>query len=106
MKDYLGWENSRNKQHAQLYSRIMQLAFGKCNVLIGHHLTFEFGDDLSTENEIPSADTLMFDHEAMTKVFGVDAPLVMRQLASVPAEQRDQLLSEHLDMELERRKVA
>jgi len=94
MKDYLGYENARNKANAQLYVDLIQAAYGQCAVLIGHHLTFEFHGDVGTENEIPSADTLCFDHEVMGRVFGEDAPLIMRQMASVPAEARDKILSE------------
>ena len=95
MKDYLATENQRNKTHAALYTAIMKEAFGAdCEVLIGHHLTFEQGGDLSTENEIPSADCLMFDHEVMTKVFGESAITLMRYLAATPMEQRDSILKQ------------
>lgn len=93
MKDWLGYENQRNKAHAGLYTAIMKEALGDdCEVLIGHHLTFEKEGDLSTENEIPSADTLMFDHFVMTKVFGQSAITLMRYLAATPAEDRDEIL--------------
>ena len=98
LKDYLGYENQRNKDHAALYTRLMQKAIGgNVAVLIGHHLTFEINGDLATENEIPSADTLMFDHDLMTKVFGPRAIHVMIHLASVPCEQRDAMLVHYLD---------
>jgi hypothetical protein len=66
-------------------------------VLIGHHITFEFdcdGDgklDISTMNEVPSADCLLFDHELMGKVFGKHATTIMTTLAAVPCEERDDL---------------
>lgn len=94
MKDYLGWENHRNKIHAALYTELMRRAFGgerDCAVLIGHHLTFELGGDLETENEVPSADCLLFDHYVMKKVFGDDALRIMGELSQVPAEERDAL---------------
>jgi DNA-directed RNA polymerase specialized sigma24 family protein len=94
MKDYLGYENARNKQHAALYTNIMRAAFGSerdCAVLIGHHLTFELGGDLNTENEVPSADCLLFDHEVMKRVFGEQALPIMAALSQVPAEERDAL---------------
>jgi hypothetical protein len=98
MKDYLGYENARNKAHAGLYVAIMRAAFGAdCEVLIGHHLTFEQGGKLETENEIPSADCLMFDHEVMKRVFGSNAFNIMRALASVPAEKRDSVLQTEFD---------
>ena len=101
MKDYLGFENDRNKRNAKLYERLIKRAIGpgtEVAVLIGHHLTFELNGDLATENEIPSADCLMFDHDLMTKVFGqARAVNIMRSLASVPCDQRDHLLAFHLD---------
>jgi len=95
VKDYLEYENARNKAHAELYAKLLKKAFGDCEVMIGHHLTFEFRGELSTENEIPSADTMMFCHELMGKVFGDKAGLVMRSLALVPASGRDELLADY-----------
>lgn len=105
IKDYLGFENERNKKHAALYERLIKLAFKRDDVavLIGHHLTFEMdvdGDgklDIETMNEIPSADTLMFDHDLMRAVFGDRCYPIMRELASVPCDRRDNLLKFHLD---------
>lgn len=93
MKDYLSFENARNKEHAQLYINLIQRAMSGCAVFIGHHLAFELNGDLATENEIPSADTLLFDHDIMTAVFGNDAKVVMRKLAEVPVGDRDTLLN-------------
>lgn len=102
VKDWLGAEHARNKEHADLYIGIIRKAIHKLTgqrveVLIGHHLTFETGAcgadlDISTENEIPSADCLMFDHTIMNAVFGEDAVPLMIELASVPCEERDELL--------------
>lgn len=100
MKDYLGFENDRNKKHAEIYTRLLKRAIKRDDVavLIGHHITFEIGGDLETENEIPSADCLMFDHELMTSVFGADRALpIMRALVSVPCDHRDALLKYYLD---------
>jgi hypothetical protein len=98
MKDYLESEKVRNKTSAHLFTAIMQKAFGNpSSIMIGHHLTFEFGGDLETENEIPSADTLIFDHAAMGKVFGGRAASVMADLAVTPCERRDRRLLEHFE---------
>lgn len=97
MKDYLEYENARNKAHAELYAKLLKKAFGDCEVMIGHHLTFEFRGELSTENEIPSADTMMFCHELMGKVFGDNAMRIMRSLALVPAGERDALLAKFFE---------
>jgi hypothetical protein len=97
IKDYLGTENARNKQHAALYARLIKRAFGENNdVLIGHHLTFEDHGDINTENEIPAADTLLFDHDIMGRVFGGDAKKLMVTLAMVPAEKREALVEAQL----------
>jgi hypothetical protein len=94
MKDYLGTENARNKEHAQLYADIIRTAFGdEQDVLVGHHLTFETHGDINTENEIPAADTLMFDHDVMHRVFGGNAHVVMTELANTPTEERDAVLA-------------
>lgn len=94
-KDYLGTENARNKRNAQLYEDIIKAAYGQNNdVLIGHHLTFEVHGDISTENEIPAADTLIFCHELMTLVFGPIALDLMQELACLPVERRDDRLAD------------
>lgn len=102
MKDYLSSENARNKEHAEAYTRLLHRAFGgesgSCAIMIGHHLTFELNGDLKTENEIPSADTMMFDHEIMVKVFGPAwAMNVMTALARTPVTDRDKVLTAALD---------
>lgn len=103
MKDYLSFENARNKRNAALYERLIRQALHKpgyvtnVSVLIGHHITFELDGDLSTENEIPSADCLMFDHELMTAVFEDEAVEIMVMLASVPCDERDAMLGRYLD---------
>lgn len=105
-KDWIGYENARNKRNVQLYTDILQMALQKITgskvvaVLIGHHLVFEFdgdGDermDIETENEIPSADCLMFDHDIMTAVFGDDAIFIMRNLATLSCDDRDTYLQD------------
>src|SRR6266404_628306 len=97
VKDYLSSENNRNREHAQLFADMIKRAFGPdgVQVIIGHHLTFESEGNLETENEIPSADTLMFCHDLMYRVFGGRAQYIMQELASVPTDQRDKLLAKH-----------
>lgn len=96
-KDFLGCENARNKRHASLYTVIMQRALGvKTDVLIGHHLCFEMDKDINTENEIPAADTLLFDHDVMGAVFGDKAIEVMMHLARTPTESRDEVLNDYV----------
>jgi hypothetical protein len=77
----------------------MRKAFGKdIQVMIGHHLAFQEGGKLETENEIPSADTLMFCHDIMGRVFGNPRAMhVMMALAAVPDGAREQVLLTALD---------
>lgn len=97
VKDYLGEENQRNKRHADLFQKLLQLAFGaNVDVLVGHHLTFEVHGDISTENEVPAADTLLFDHDIMGKVFGSDAVPLMQRLAATRCEQREEIVRAEL----------
>jgi hypothetical protein len=99
MKDYLTVETDRNKVHAALYSRLLRKAFGHdTEVLVGHHFCFQDPvPGIGSENEIPSADTVIFDHEIMTACFGDDAVRVMQELAAVPCESRDMVLQELVD---------
>lgn len=103
LKDWLGYELGRNKEHSDLYVALLKKAITKMakgsrvEVLIGHHITFELGEegkelDIKTENEIPSADCLMFDHDIMTAVFGDAALTIMRELAVRPCQERDAAL--------------
>lgn len=93
MKDYLSTEQSRNKAHAGIYERMLKIAFGEtCAVLVGHHIGFEFNGDINTENEIPSSDTLLFDHDIMQRVFGSKYLSIMANLAVTPVELRDSML--------------
>ena len=91
--DWLATETERNKKYAPLYTAIIKKAYG-CNeaVLIGHHLCFEHDNDISTEDEIPSADSLIFDHDIMRTVFGDNAASVISTLALSPVSVRDDML--------------
>jgi len=72
VKSFLSTEGKRNRANADLYLDMLQLAYpGEVlDVIVGHHICFEFDKDIATENEIPAADTLLFDHEIMSKIFG------------------------------------
>ena len=101
IEEYLGTENARNKRDAELLTRIVKKAFGndeqEIDVIVGHHITFTVNKNIQTVNEIPSADTLCFDHSIMKAIFGKDAPSVMMRLAQRPAAERDALLRSYLD---------
>jgi hypothetical protein len=73
-------------------------AYGAGDVIIAHHLTYvahEMRDGFSYEivEEIPSADTLIFDHEAAQKIWGEDWSNVLTELALTPVPQRDERLA-------------
>jgi hypothetical protein len=98
-KIYLREEGQRNRRNAALYDRIVRLVFGADNAVItGHHINFQLGGDIETENEIPAADTLLFDHDVMTELLGADATEVMQTLAGIRPEFREEYLDSYLDM--------
>lgn len=97
MKDYLLAENTRNHQNHKVYERLLRAAIQPdCDVLIGHHLTFTLPE--GEPNEIPSADTLIFDFELMKKVFGSRAASIVEHLAVLSCTQRDLMLEEYLNL--------
>lgn len=90
-KFYLSYENRRNSHHRDLFIALIKAAMGCKEVVIaGHHFVCDFNNDLNTLNEIPSADTLLFDHDVMTAVFGASAVSVMSHAASIPVPARDE----------------
>lgn len=100
VKSFLSTEGKRNRANAALYEDILNLAYPgqKIAVIIGHHICFEFDGDISTENEIPAADTLLFDHEIMGRVFGRDKSLaLMQNLVALNADKREEFLRTEVD---------
>lgn len=102
-KYYLQAENDRNTHHGQVFIDILKRAFGFDEVImVGHHFVFEPAEamknlDLAHLNEIPSADTIIFDHDIMKEVFGDNFMQVIHECADVPCDQRDAVLKAHLD---------
>lgn len=95
MKDYLADETLRNHRNHKIFERLLKRAIGKCDVLVAHHLTFTTDGD--EPNEIPSADTLIFDVELMGKVFGDRAYNIMQSLSVRKVDSRDAFLEHYLD---------
>lgn len=102
-KYYLQAENDRNTHHGSLFIDIIKRAFGVDEVvMVGHHFVFEpqtamTALDLTQLNEIPSADTIIFDHDIMGSVFGArDSIRIMQDLASLPVALRDARLRDYL----------
>lgn len=95
MKNYLAYELQRNHDNKHLYEELLKRAQKGCAVLVAHHITFTPAGE-EDGNEIPSADTLLFDHEIMQAVFGEAAGPIMVALVLAPVEKRDQRLQEYL----------
>lgn len=104
LRDYLSWHDTRNVQGHKAITRFLNRALGHpkdLKVVVGHHITYQV-DEESVPNEIPSADSLLFDHDIMHLVFGDEYKTIMVQLATRVPELRERVLSNHLDM-LDRR---
>lgn len=99
VKEYLSFEQARNRKHATLYERLLKRAFpGRDEtVMVGHHIGFEFSGDIATENEIPSADCLLFDHDIMGACFGGHAQHMMISLAQMKPGEREDFVLQWLD---------
>lgn len=95
--NFLMVENARNHDAHRTFERFLHRAIGPCRVLVAHHIVFiPAGSDDPTE--IPSADSLCFNHQLMTKVFGeVSAPAIMLTLAKRTPDLRDKVLADFLD---------
>ncbi len=88
------YENKRNADNSDLYKAIIREVYGAGDVIIAHHLTYvavdnRDGFDFQVVEEIPSADTLIFDHEAAHKLWGEDWSNVLTELALTPVPERD-----------------
>lgn len=104
IKSYFKTEAARNRDNAELFEKMVRIAFGDyLAVIVGHHITFEDTrgapkDNIATENEIPSADTLLFDHDIMTAVFGDEALTIMQTLATLKPGYREAYVVEYMRM--------
>lgn len=94
---YLGSEGKRNREHAPLFQRLLHIAFGPCDVIVGHHVNFQFDGDLSTEDEVPAADTVLFDHTIMRACFGDNAVVHMATMAALKPGERERYCERELD---------
>jgi hypothetical protein len=99
VKSFLSTEGKRNRANADLYLDLLQRAYpGQVlDVIVGHHICFEFDKDIATENEIPAADTLLFDLDIMGAVFGkANAVALMHQLVELPDAKREDYVRQSL----------
>lgn len=95
------YENDRNGKSNQLFKDVIREAYGVTDVICAHHLTFVIADvhkdgfAYQTVEEIPSADTLIFDHYIAAKIFGLrDYKCILMRLALEPIATRDELYSQ------------
>lgn len=93
-KAWISFEGKRNRTNAMLYAALITKAYGtEFEMFIGHHLAYKpQASAIVTLDEIPSADTLLFDHEIMRANFGPRYIEVMQQLVAQPCEERERLL--------------
>lgn len=91
------YENDRNAENSDLYKAIIRECFKVTDVIVAHHLVYvtsEMRDGFQYQivEEIPSADTLIFDHEVAERIWGFNFKDRLVELACEPAETRDRLL--------------
>jgi hypothetical protein len=89
MKDYLTYETLRNRAAKETFTTALGEAFDRPQgILIAHHMCFS---EPEFPEEIPSADTFLFDHDVAKKLFGDKYKEVLIKLALEPVETRDRL---------------
>jgi hypothetical protein len=64
---------------------------GTTLVVASHHIFFKRD---GVTDELPAADTLIFDHEIAKKIWGENYLMVLRRLACEPADRRDAVLKQ------------
>jgi hypothetical protein len=92
-------ENDRNADCAACFKDAIREVYGVTDVIIAHHLvyvkqeTHADGFSYQVVEEIPAADTLIFDHDAARVLWGDSYREVLARLACEPVETRDKLFS-------------
>lgn len=96
--NFLKTEDDRNVTGHKFFERFLRRAVGPdVQVLVAHHIVFI--DEDGVPNEIPSADTLLFNPTLMGAVFGVvQAKTIMLTLAAREPALRDRVMNDFLDM--------
>lgn len=93
------YENDRNAESSDLFKSIIRESYGVKDVIIAHHLVYvreevrADGFTYSIVEEVPSADTLIFDHKVAEKIWGEGFRDVLVKLVLEPVETRDALLA-------------
>lgn len=93
------YENDRNAKYRELFSDMIKEAYSTDQVIVAHHLVYvavdkRDGFDFQIVEEIPSADTLIFDHDAAKIIWGEEWEAILGQLALLPVDKRDLRLQE------------
>lgn len=95
------YENDRNAESATLFKAMIKEAYNVTDCICAHHLVYVKTDkrpdgfEYTIVEEIPSADTLIFDHEVAKKIWGEDKWRErLTALALEPVETRDKLLAD------------
>lgn len=96
------FENKRNKDSSELLHKIIKRVYGATECIVAHHITYvavdhQDGYELQVVEEIPSIDTLIFDHEVAKKLWGARWRDVLMELALMPVSERDTVLRVHYD---------
>ncbi len=97
-----GFENVRNAIASDLFKSVIREVYNVQDVIIAHHLVYvkterhADGFEYQIVEEIPAADTLIFDHDIARKLFGDGFKSQLCELACEPVETRDALLAKFL----------
>lgn len=98
LPEYVGREYNRNVEFRPVYCRLIRAAYGQdVDVKVSHHIFVSRGENDVTE--IPAADTILFCHDLMTRVFRGKAQSHMVRLAQIPREHREHWVRRWLDEE-------
>ena len=85
-------ENQRNEDNSELFTSIIREAYDGVTVAVAAHHLIYTRDGVT--DEIPSADSLIFDHTIAKKIWGEGYKTFLSKLAMEPVETRDALLHE------------
>lgn len=94
------YENDRNADSSALFKAIIREAFGVQDVITAHHLVYvkvdkrADGFEYQIVEEVPSADSLIFDHDVAQKIWGENFKEVLTKLCLEPVATRDKLLAD------------
>jgi hypothetical protein len=97
--DFILDEKRRNWENRETYGRLMRRGLGcqQAQIVFSHHLVFHPGPNIPPQ-EIPAADTLIFNPAIMAKAFGpIGGRQIAAHLATLDLDARDRQLKQYLD---------